>query len=93
MRHQAQISTINYHIEFNLSKISAQKSIKSSSLGVLAMNSVYNEINGDQKRISILVPKKIHKKIKLLALEADKSMKEFITNLIVSQADKQVMEE
>jgi hypothetical protein len=57
------------------------------------MNSFYNDTNSDQKRISILVPKQIHKKIKLLALEADESMKEFITNLIVSQADKQVREE
>jgi hypothetical protein len=57
------------------------------------MNSIYNEINDDQKGISILVPKKIHKKIKLLALEADKSMKDFITNLIVNQTDKQVREE
>ena len=77
----------------NLSKISVHKSINSSSLGALTMNSVYNEINNDLKRISILVPKKIHKKIKLLALEADKSMKDFITNLIVSQTNKQVREE
>ena len=77
----------------NLSKISALRSINSSSLGALTMNSIYNEINDDQKRISILVPKKIHKKIKLLALEADKSMKDFITNLIVNQTDKQVREE
>lgn len=77
----------------NSSKISSDKSINSSSLGAQTMNSFYNDTNSDQKRISILVPKQIHKKIKLLALEADESMKEFITNLIVSQADKQVKEE
>jgi hypothetical protein len=45
------------------------------------MNSV--EDNGDQKRISILVTKKIHKEIKLHALKADKSMKDYVLELVM----------
>ena len=44
----------------------------------------------DQKRISILVTKEIHKRIKLLALNADQSMKDYITSLILNKTNKQV---
>ena len=44
----------------------------------------------DQKRISILVTKEIHKKIKLHALNADQSMKDYITSLILNKTNKQV---
>ena len=43
----------------------------------------------DQKRISILVTKEIHKCIKLQALNADQSMKEYIIGLIMKQLKDQ----
>ncbi len=46
------------------------------------MNSI-DENKDDQKRISILVTKQIHKKIKLRALEDDKSMKDYVLGLVM----------
>ena len=47
------------------------------------MNSAYDDTTSDQKRISILVTKEIHKEIKLHALKADKSMKDYVLGLIM----------
>ena len=41
--------------------------------------------NENQKRISILVTKELHKSIKLHALNADQSMKDYILNIIIDQ--------
>jgi predicted HicB family RNase H-like nuclease len=66
----------------NLSKISALRSINSSSQSGISMNSVDHE-KDDQKRISILVTKRIHKEIKLHALKADKSMKDYVLEVVM----------
>ena len=41
--------------------------------------------NENQKRISILVTKELHKSIKLHALNADQSMKDYILSIIIDQ--------
>ena len=47
----------------------------------------------DQKRISILVTKEIHKSIKLQALNADQSMKDYIINLLIGKLNNQALRE
>lgn len=56
------------------------------------MNAYY-ENPRDQKRISILVTKEIHRSIKMNALNADQSMKDYIINLIMSHVNKQALKE
>jgi predicted HicB family RNase H-like nuclease len=49
-----------------------------------------NHINQeDQKRISILVTKEIHRRIKIQALNADQSMKDYIISLITDNTSIQ----
>ena len=47
----------------------------------------------DQKRISILVTKEIHKSIKRQALNADQSMKDYIINLLMGKSNNQILRE
>jgi predicted HicB family RNase H-like nuclease len=56
------------------------------------MNAYY-ENPQDQKRISILVTKEIHRSIKMNALNSDQSMKDYIINLIMNHVNKQALNE
>ena len=47
----------------------------------------------DQKRISILVDKEIHRSIKINALNSDQSMKDYIISLIMNHVNMQALKE
>ena len=49
--------------------------------------------NDNLKRISILVTKEVHRSIKLHALNADQSMKDYILSLIMNQTNKEALHE
>ncbi|WP_413430367.1 hypothetical protein [Synechococcus sp. Cu2B8-bc1011] len=49
--------------------------------------------NDNQKRISILVTKEVHRSIKLHALNADQSMKDYIISLIMNQVNQEALQE
>ena len=55
------------------------------------MDQHYNN-QEEHKRISILVTKEIHKRIKIQALNADQSMKDYIISLIIDNASIQELE-
>ena len=51
------------------------------------MNQMHNTPD-DLKRLSILVSKDVHKSIKVHALNADQSMKDYIVSIIAKEVDK-----
>ena len=55
--------------------------------GVESMNQI-NESPDNLKRLSILVSKDVHKSIKMHALNADQSMRDYITSIILKEVDK-----
>ena len=48
-----------------------------------------NDIPSNLKRLSILVSKDVHKSIKVHALNADQSMKDYIVSIILKEVEKQ----
>ena len=48
-----------------------------------------NDTPSNLKRLSILVSKDVHKSIKVHALNADQSMKDYIVSIILKEVEKQ----
>ena len=48
-----------------------------------------NDTPNNLKRLSILVSKDVHKSIKVHALNADQSMKDYIVSIILKEVEKQ----
>ena len=82
--------TIKFNLDLNETKSIIPDPLKNILKSI--MTEAYCN-NDNQKRISILVTKEIHRSIKLHALNADQSMKDYIISLIMNQVNKEVLRE
>ena len=63
--------------------------LKTFPLPIIKSMDQINDIPSNLKRLSILVSKDVHKSIKVHALNADQSMKDYIVSIILKEVEKQ----